>query len=120
MYPLDSYTLTPSVIHSSTAFHKQDAKEEALANWRLGNINDPIGSKLSQLQIPVTTTPSEFFLSVDMGIYGRIVQAATSHGYLSTYYERFSIDTPIFCSCTDDIVQTHYCILFICLQAQGG
>ena len=102
------------LIHSTAAFRKQDAKEEVLANWKQEIEDDPLGGEFGDLKIPITTTPSETFLTVDKGIYGRIVQAATGHGYLGSYYERFSIDAPTFCPCTDDTVQTRFHVLFMC------
>jgi len=108
------------LIHSTAAFRKQDAKEKVLAKWRQEEEKKPSDSDFGFLQVPITTTPSETFLKVDKGIYGRIVQAATGHGYLGSYYEKRSIDAPLLCPCTDDTPQTRTHVLFFCPKHEAA
>ena len=67
---------------------------------------------------PPSIAPNKVFKNTTRGLFGRVVQTVTSHGYTGRYYQRFVPTESPWCTCTDKVsdptLQTRHHIICEC------
>ena len=76
-------------------------------------IKPPTGGFGPANQFEPTRKPRPHFKETSRGVYGRLFQCRTGHGFMGEYYLRHRIDEPVECPCGEDF-QTREHILFDC------